>query len=294
MENNEDLNEGKLAKTSALLATLAGLGWSGNQILNRSSTVDNTPITNEIPSVDNKNDKDHSSIEDKQSNNRSTEWKDKIKQTPGSRGMPNSLKDQNKKDVVDKIRDFVHHMKYEVNLVNDNILKERKWILHLTKKEAQGRILTPEEIESLNYLYSKYGVKNDDRTELLKRVNIIPINLAIAQAALESGWGTSNLAVNHQAFFGHKSFDTDEKRTKTGRNEHFKSFNSITDSTTAYAKNLNTHPAYAAFRDLRDKKTHGEQITDSQMAGTLLKYSELGQTYINKLIAMMNVINKAG
>jgi Bax protein len=93
--------------------------------------------------------------------------------------------------------------------------------------------------------------------------------MAIAQGGVESGWGTSAAARTGNALFG---------QIRSGSPQPFTSVGEATD---AYIANLNTHPAYAGFRDARAAlRERGESLDGYNLIGSLLRYSELGQNYV--------------
>ena len=81
---------------------------------------------------------------------------------------------------------------------NEKILDDRKKLLTLTKKKYTSDL----EKQWLRQKLLEYKVKKGDITELLKRMDMIPASIALAQAAKESGWGTSRFALEGNAIFG--------------------------------------------------------------------------------------------
>ena len=130
-------------------------------------------------------------------------------------------------------------------------------------------------------------------TELKKRVDIVPPSLALAQAAEESGWGTSRFAIKGNSLFGQWDFSgqgikPEEQRTQLG-NYGIAAFDSPQDSIEAYMLNLNTHSAYQRMRQKRAvfRQQH-KQPTGWELAKTLDKYSERGMQYVESLHDMMS------
>lgn len=125
-----------------------------------------------------------------------------------------------------------------------------------------------------------------ERKELLSRVDILPPSLALAQAAEESGWGTSRFALEGNAFFGQWDFSGNGMKPKQHRSElgnyGVARFDSPLASVEAYMFNINTNPAYQGLRQLRtEKRTNNRQITGYRLAAMLEKYSERGVEYTN-------------
>ena len=90
---------------------------------------------------------------------------------------------------------------------------------------------------------------------LWKKVDIVPASLALAQAAEESGWGTSRFAAKGNAVYGQWTWGsnaiTPEKQRKELGNYGIASFETLQQSNSAYMQNLNTHNAYASLREKR-------------------------------------------
>ena len=94
--------------------------------------------------------------------------------------------------------------------------------------------------------FEDYKISNEDVTELKIRMDIIPVSLAIAQAAKESGWGTSRFALEGNAMFGQWTYGKDGIKPKDGAGTDHRvlKFPMLRSSIMAYQKNLNTHKAY--------------------------------------------------
>ena len=157
--------------------------------------------------------------------------------------------------------------------------KDKVWVIKLAK------------------LY-KVNVTEDQVTssileELWKKVDIVPASLALAQAAEESGWGTSRFASTGNAVYGQwtwgKNAITPEKQRKELGNYGIAAFETLQQSVCAYMLNLNTHNAYASLRDKRaELRNKNQKITGLLMAETLTKYSERGEEYVKGLKSMIN------
>ena len=183
--------------------------------------------------------------------------------------------------------DFILKMLPIVQEVNEKILSKRERIF-LIEKRLKTNSLSVLDADSLKRLFREYNVKNNDFKELKSRTDIIPISLTIAQAAIESGWGTSRFALKGNAFFGQKIVGSNKNGIKPIENKNplvkVRSFNTLKDSVYAYAKNLNTHNAYKKFRQVRREQRSLSQTLDGHyLAKTLKNYSELGKPYITKV-----------
>ncbi len=159
--------------------------------------------------------------------------------------------------------------------VNQRVLAEREQLVFLRAKMSTPVGLTPTERLWLEGLANRYDTPSDKLDELLRRVDIVPPSMAIAQSGVESGWGTSP-AARSNSLFGMIS---------GGRPTPF---GNVGEAANAYVANLNTHPAYAAFRVERAAmRDRGEALDGYKLVGTLLRYSELGQQYVGFIRGVM-------
>ena len=140
----------------------------------------------------------------------------------------------------------------------------------------------------------RYKVKRGSVNELIKRVDIIPVSLALAQAAEESGWGTSRFTREGNAMFGQWTTAKGEGLVPLDRDENkthkVRAFKSLFHSARAYALNLNTHRAYQSLRSMRLRlRKKGAPISGHILAESLLSYSERGEDYVKALRALMTI-----
>jgi Bax protein len=178
---------------------------------------------------------------------------------------------------------------------NERITGERVRLTWLRDAIVQGNTITPGDQMWLANLADRYGgsgVSAEDIDELLKRVDVVPPSLAIAQAITESGWGTSYPARTGNALFGVFHFAVRGGKTAVGVAQpgtfQMRAYANLTDAVDAYVANLNTHPAYKTFRDQRAKlRNTGENLDGYALANTLLRYSELGVQYVNAVRLIM-------
>jgi uncharacterized FlgJ-related protein len=202
--------------------------------------------------------------------------------------------------VKDKKKLFFRVIAPIVLRINELILEDRARAKELTARLAQGQSVTPEDQAWLTELAVKYKVlkstseqlDSDAFAELLMRVDVIPPSLALAQAANESGWGTSRFAEQANSLFGQwtwgKGLKPAEQRTAEFGDQRVAAFGTTAQAAYAYALNLNTERAY---RDLRlkraDLRRQNLRISGSVLAETLLNYSERGQAYVDDLKALI-------
>ena len=123
---------------------------------------------------------------------------------------------------------------------------------------------------------------------LLLRIDYIPPSLALTQAAIESGWGSSRFSRQGNNLFGHwcfvKGCGIVPGERQDGRVHEVAKFDTVNHAVRAYIRNLNTHYAYDEFRDLRAKlRESGSPITGKALATSLGQYSEEGAHYIEKV-----------
>jgi Bax protein len=174
---------------------------------------------------------------------------------------------------------------------NETILRKRDKLLALRRKIQIGVSPTVAENAWLWSLARDYKVRDGDWGALIRRVDAIPPSLALAQAIEESGWGTSAYARNGNAIFGQETtLEASDGMTGSqgGRRFKIKTFASLLEAVHAYARNLNTHPAYLDMRVERAMmRARGERPRGHPLAGTLLRYSERGPAYIRTIRTIM-------
>ena len=138
-----------------------------------------------------------------------------------------------------------------------------------------------------------YQVKTEGRSlaeiekQLLLRADFVPVSLALAQAAIESGWGTSRFALQGNALFGQWAWQKDaglKPAQASNANAVVRSFPNLFGSVRAYMHNLNTHPRYAAFRARRHLlRGRSENDLGYQLSNFMDGYAEIGEVYVGKL-----------
>ena len=136
----------------------------------------------------------------------------------------------------------------------------------------------------LNSKFKQYGVLNKDLSTLKVRMDIVPVSLAIAQAAKETGWGTSRFAIEGNALFGQWTWSGEgikpaEIDSKDAKHKVMK-FKVLKASVRAYQRNLNTHGSYKKFRSERaNMRDNGEELDSLLLADYLDKYAATGKEY---------------
>lgn len=132
----------------------------------------------------------------------------------------------------------------------------------------------------------------NQRARLLRRVDSIPVELVLAQAANESGYGTSRFAIEANNLFGECTFEPGSglipKRRPAGASYEVRRFDSIGASIASYLNNLNSHPAYRNLRHKRaELRASGQPISGLVLASGLLNYSARREHYIREIRRMI-------
>jgi Bax protein len=166
---------------------------------------------------------------------------------------------------------------------NNYIRLDRKTLFSIINKSNNTDI----EKQWLEKKYKQYGVKSKDLSTLKIRMDEIPVSLAIAQAAKETGWGTSRFAQEGNALFGQWTWSGEglkPKDAKEGEGHKVMKFNVLQASVRAYQRNLNTHSTYKDFRKARaELRDLGKQLDSIELSNYLNKYAETGNQYVEVL-----------
>lgn len=158
--------------------------------------------------------------------------------------------------------------------------------------------LSASEKQLIEKLTSKYRVTGNPletktaRKEMLRKIDIIPSSLALAQAANESAWGESRFAQQANNLFGIWTYDQDKglkpKNREEGKTHLVRIFDDVGESVQYYMHTLNSHPAYAGLRKIRQQlRSNGHAIDGHQLAAGLEKYSARGQVYIDLIRSLI-------
>ena len=159
-------------------------------------------------------------------------------------------------------KDFVKTLLPLISYQNQNILLERSKLEELRASLIDHNTLSNTDLKFLNKISQKYRIKTADKhkydlvNELLNRVDIIPNSIVLAQAANESGWGSSRFAREFNALFGEYTYDYSDGVVpllrEEGEKHLVKTFASVDKSVQSYFNNLNSHYAYQDFRKVRE------------------------------------------
>ena len=192
--------------------------------------------------------------------------------------------------IAERKRLFIQSMLPIILRINEVILEERHRILTLSAKEAGE--LSRGERAWLAAVAERYGVEGGGFAALIERADILPPSLALAQAAEESGWGTSRFARDGNAVFGERTYTEGAgmvpDRRDSDKTHEVKAFAVLPVSIITYMLNLNTHWAYESLRRERAKmRAAGAPLDGLRLARTLHRYSERGQAYIETIVSII-------
>ena len=166
---------------------------------------------------------------------------------------------------------------------NNYIRLDRKKLFSILNKNQN----TAAENNWLKSKFKQYGVVNKDLSTLKIRMDEIPVSLALAQAAKETGWGTSRFAQEGNALFGQWTWSGEGIKpagADTDSTHKVMKFKVLQASVKAYQRNLNTHSTYKGFRSARAKLRDKNQKLDSIFLSNYLdKYAETGKVYVKTL-----------
>lgn len=180
------------------------------------------------------------------------------------------------------------------------IVQQRNAEILETREQLQQWRENPEQADTgeLDDLADRYGMddfdtqSNEDWRNLMRRVDVVPPSLALAQAANESAWGTSRFALEGYNYFGQWCFSEGcgmvPQSRDAGKTHEVAEFGSPRASVYAYIGNLNRNSAYTELRSIRASlRQQGKPITGTALAGGLSRYSERGEEYIKELRSMI-------
>ena len=172
---------------------------------------------------------------------------------------------------------------------NEKILDDRKKLFKILGKNFN----TVGERVWLKRRFKEYKIDDQDLSKLKIRMDIIPVSIALAQAANESGWGTSRFALEGNALFGQWTWSKkgiSPKNKDPDSSHKILQFQILKASVKAYKNNLNTHNAYQEFREVRAQlRQENKKITGLDLTKYLKKYSAIGEKYV---VILEDIIEK--
>ena len=173
---------------------------------------------------------------------------------------------------------------------NNNIRLDRKMLFSIINKSNNTQL----EKKWLEKKYKQYGVTQKILSVLKVRMDEVPVSLAIAQAAKETGWGTSRFAQEGNALFGQWTWSGEGLKPKDAdedKGHKVMKFNVLQASVRAYQRNLNTHSSYENFRLARAQlRDAGKNLIVLVLSQFLDNYAETGNQYVEVLQKIINKI----
>jgi Bax protein len=203
------------------------------------------------------------------------------------------------KDVQARKQAFFDYLRPAVEYRNA-LNAERRLLLGAVELRVKHELpLSPADQKFLEDMSVRYRIPEDTSLEdslqmLQRRIDIIPESMVLAQAALESGWGTSRFARKVNNLFGQWCFEAGcglvPGRRAAGARHEVASFDSVDQAIAAYFRNINTHPVYAPAREIREQAREADKRpSGTSMAAGLLRYSERGDDYVDEVLAVIRV-----
>ena len=197
-------------------------------------------------------------------------------------------------DVDEKKRQFFDYLENYVDSENQKILEMRSDLEPLAEMAENGVSFSAREKSTILEVAENYGLEIEESNaselvlELMRRVDVIPPSLVLAQAANESAWGTSRFTLEGNNVFGQWCFIEGcgivPKRRNSGAIHEVKSFDSVASAVSAYFLNINTNQSYDYLRDLRVHMRNEDQPIDSMvLAIGLGRYSQRGDHYVDEV-----------
>ncbi|MFT7412949.1 MAG: Bax protein [Paraglaciecola sp.] len=207
-------------------------------------------------------------------------------------------------DVTEKKRAFFTYLLPEIRRQNTIVEKEREMVFSLLHVYSNTKQLNQHELAVFEMLKHKYKLNTNEKLtiedalgQLIIRVDTIPEQLILVQAANESGWGTSRFAVQGYNFFGLWCFKRGcgfvPKQRDDDAEHEVARFIDLSHSIMTYIRNLNRLYAYQELRQIRLQLRNSNQpVTAKALSQGLFRYSERGQDYIDELLSMLRVNEK--
>jgi len=196
-------------------------------------------------------------------------------------------------------KDFVKTLLPLISYENQNILLERSKLEKIKEFLKYNKTLNSSDLNFLKKISKKYRFKSkgihklDIVNELLELVDVIPNSIVLAQAANESGWGTSRFATEFNALFGEYTYDFSNGVVpllrEEGEKHLVKSFESVDKSVQSYFNNLNSHRAYKDFRDVRKVMRKNNNFDDVELLVNELDTYAEDEKYIHTINSIIKV-----
>ncbi len=204
------------------------------------------------------------------------------------------------KGIENRKRIFFDFLRPIIIKENERILKRRAELVRSLKEQEAGEFDPDANREWLDGVFHEYRLDKLRDTEgdiwkhLIKRIDVIPVDLALAQGASESAWGMSRFATYGNSMFGQWTYSVDNGmiplQRKEGAKHRVATFKSVKLSVRSYLRNLNTHWAYVLLREKRHKLRKEHKALDSAiLVDGLLFYSEKREEYIENIKKIIRI-----
>jgi Bax protein len=201
------------------------------------------------------------------------------------------------KDIKQKKAAFFNYLRPEVEKQNAYLLTLRHYVQTLYRKALAGESFSDDDNTRITWLEQEYRVKaslpiKTKLLALLQKIDVLPVELVLVQAANESAWGTSRFARQGYNFFGLWCFSKGcgfvPSQRNDGASHEVAKFDSLSRATYTYMRNLNRHDAYEDLREIRSRlRANQIPITGVALAEGLMNYSERGAAYVEELQTMI-------
>lgn len=207
--------------------------------------------------------------------------------------LPPPTPDETADEILERKRLFVSLLLPIIQSENRRLLKARKRITRIEGELANDEDIGKDDFDWLKDTAEEYELDPKARrnseffNSLRSRVDIVPASLIIAQAALESGWGRSQVTRENNNFFGHYCYGKGCGVPAPGAGD-LRAFDSADDSVKAYIHNINSHAAYRHLRKSRlEARNSGKTASGSRLAEHITAYSERGAAYVADVLAVI-------
>jgi len=201
-------------------------------------------------------------------------------------------------DVSTKKESFFEFLSPLVNEENQHLQSLRDTILAIKQSEVDSGALTTAQLNWIAKVADRYDVENCESFDascqetLLRRIDVVPPSLVMAQAANESAWGTSRFAKKGNNLFGQWCFSQGcglvLLQQTSGQHYEVRAFDTVHQSIVSYMMNLNTHASYKELRVIRQSSRAKDKVPSGvELAKGLIHYSERGEEYIDEITKMI-------
>ncbi|MFT7687062.1 MAG: Bax protein [Candidatus Azotimanducaceae bacterium] len=200
-------------------------------------------------------------------------------------------------DIQEKKEAFYNYLLPMIHKANLEVVKERLWLSSIADNLLKNVHLSSEQLLELEKFEKRYKMRNKHLNiaervgALLLRVDVVPASLVVAQAAKESGWGTSRFAIEGNNYFGiwcfYEGCGLTPLRRDSNRDHEVATFGSVEQGVRYYVRTINTHVAYNGLRRVRASASVQEAVEGERLADGLIRYSERGMPYVREVQSMI-------